>query len=179
MPDGATAGLKQRIDAIEGGYEFFLSYAAKGFKGEPGVGDGELRHCLEALNGALEGLGEFLSGLVRERKLEPLSAYDAFLEVIASDAERAQKVVGLVLALPGISSQVIDNLNGSIHLRALLTDLFLIDEILRPRASDAIPALALADEKPPPPDSPRASDAVPAMALTDEKPPPPDSSSTR
>ena len=152
MSDAATVGLRERIDAIEGGYEFFLSYAAKGFKGEPGVGDGELRRCLESLDGSLEGLGEFLSSLVRERELEPVSAYDAFLDVISSDAERAKKVIGLVLAQPGISSQVIDNLNGSIHLRALLTDLFLIDEILRPRASDAIPAAALADEKPPPPD---------------------------
>jgi len=37
----------------------------------------------------------------------------------------------LVLAQPAISSQLIDNLNASIHLRALLTDLFLIGEILR------------------------------------------------
>ena len=29
---------------------------------------------------------------------------------------------------------MIDNLNASIHLRALLTDLFLIDEIVRPDA---------------------------------------------
>jgi hypothetical protein len=37
----------------------------------------------------------------------------------------------LVLAQPAISSQLIDNLNASIHLRALLTDLFLLGEILR------------------------------------------------
>jgi len=37
----------------------------------------------------------------------------------------------LVLNQPVISSQLIDNLNASIHLRALLTDLFLIDEILK------------------------------------------------
>ena len=48
---------------------------------------------------------------------------------------------------------MIDNLNGSIHLRAVLTDLFLVDEILRPRASEAIPAAALADRKAPPPDA--------------------------
>jgi hypothetical protein len=28
---------------------------------------------------------------------------------------------------------LIDNLNASIHLRALLTDLFLVDEILKPQ----------------------------------------------
>ena len=37
----------------------------------------------------------------------------------------------LVLAQPSISSQLVDNLNASIHVRALLTDLFLIDEILK------------------------------------------------
>ena len=37
----------------------------------------------------------------------------------------------LVLAQPAISSQLIDNMNASIHLRALLTDLFLIDEIVK------------------------------------------------
>ena len=37
----------------------------------------------------------------------------------------------MVLAQPSISSQLVDNLNASIHLRALLTDLFLIDEVLK------------------------------------------------
>ena len=37
----------------------------------------------------------------------------------------------LVLAQPSISSQLVDNLNASIHLRALLTDLFLLDEVLK------------------------------------------------
>ena len=32
---------------------------------------------------------------------------------------------------PGISSQMIDNVNASIHVRALLTDVFVIDEILK------------------------------------------------
>lgn len=145
-----TESLRGRIDLLEGGYEFFLSYAAKGYKGEPGVGDGELRRCLDGMDLALDGLGPFLAATVRERGLEPEAAHDAFIDVLAGDADRARKVLGLVRAQPGISSQVIDNLNGSLHLRALLTDLFLIDEILRPRASEAIPAAALADEKPPP-----------------------------
>jgi hypothetical protein len=38
----------------------------------------------------------------------------------------------LVLARADISSQLIDNLNASIHLRALLTDLFVVDEALKP-----------------------------------------------
>jgi hypothetical protein len=52
--------------------------------------------------------------------------------VLKRDAADAQAAIQLVLAQPSISSQMIDNLNASIHLRALLTDLFLIDEIVRP-----------------------------------------------
>jgi len=37
----------------------------------------------------------------------------------------------LVLAQPTISSQMIDNLNASVHVRALLTDVFLLGEVLR------------------------------------------------
>ena len=39
---------------------------------------------------------------------------------------RLAVAIELVLAQPAISSQLIDNLNASMHLRALLTDLFLI-----------------------------------------------------
>ena len=37
----------------------------------------------------------------------------------------------VVLSQPLISSQLVDNLNASIHVRALLMDLFLIDEALK------------------------------------------------
>ena len=51
--------------------------------------------------------------------------------MLARDARDSLAAVELVLAQPAISSQLIDNLNASIHVRALLTDLFLIDEILK------------------------------------------------
>jgi hypothetical protein len=54
--------------------------------------------------------------------------------VIDRDARDAQAAVQLVAAQPSIGSGVIDNLNASIHLRALLTDLFLIDEVLKNRS---------------------------------------------
>ena len=53
------------------------------------------------------------------------------------DAKSAGAGVGLVLAQRGITSQMVDNLNGMIHLRALLTDVFLVDEMLRPDAPQA------------------------------------------
>ena len=42
-----------------------------------------------------------------------------------------------MLAQPVISSQLVDNLNASIHLRALLTDLFLVTELLELRQTRA------------------------------------------
>jgi hypothetical protein len=41
-----------------------------------------------------------------------------FSAVIASDSERANAAIALVLAHPAISSQLVDNLNASTHLHA-------------------------------------------------------------
>ena len=53
------------------------------------------------------------------------------------DAQDSLAALELVLAQPAISSQLIDNLNASIHLRALLTDLFLIGEVFRVQSKKA------------------------------------------
>jgi hypothetical protein len=53
------------------------------------------------------------------------------------DAESSIAAIDLVLAQMAISSQLIDNLNASMHLRALLTDLFLVTEILELRQAQA------------------------------------------
>ena len=50
--------------------------------------------------------------------------------------------VATELAQRIISSQLIDNLNASIHLRALLTDLFLMDEIFKVHRTAQTPASA-------------------------------------
>ena len=54
------------------------------------------------------------------------------------DAQDSLAALELVLAQPAISSQLIDNLNASIHLRALLTDLFLVGEILRSQSKAVV-----------------------------------------
>jgi len=59
------------------------------------------------------------------------SPYRAYVNVVDRDALDASAGIQLVLAQPAIGSQLIDNLNASIHLRALLTDLFLVDEALK------------------------------------------------
>jgi hypothetical protein len=62
----------------------------------------------------------------------------AFVEVLDRDSRDSLVALELVLAQPAISSQLIDNLNASIHLRALLTDLFLLGEILRRQSKTAV-----------------------------------------
>jgi hypothetical protein len=68
---------------------------------------------------------------VKEEGLEPADKYLAFFAVLDRDARDSLAAIELVLAQPAISSQLMDNLNASIHLRALLTDLFLVGEIVR------------------------------------------------
>jgi len=58
--------------------------------------------------------------------------------MLADDAERAASAVQVVLSVRNISSQLVDNLNASMHLRTLLTDMFLLDEALS-SASQAAP----------------------------------------
>jgi hypothetical protein len=50
------------------------------------------------------------------------------IAVLKQDAAKARAAIRFVLAQPLIGSQIIDNLNASIHIRALLTDIFLLDE---------------------------------------------------
>jgi hypothetical protein len=64
--------------------------------------------------------------------------YEAFISVLDRDAQDSLAALELVLAQPAISSQLIDNLNASIHLRALLTDLFLVGEILRSQSKAVV-----------------------------------------
>jgi hypothetical protein len=131
--------LTRRCHAIEECYEFMLAYAAQGLPGDAGSqSGGQLREFLGRAVTALSGLADLAAKVVREERLNPADPYHAFLAVLDRDAKDALAVVELVRAQPSISSQLVDNLNASIHLRALLTDLFLIDEIFKgpPRAED-------------------------------------------
>ena len=120
--------LSERCGVIEECYEFMLAYAGQGLPGEGGGRDGLIRDFLSRAAQALTGLEDAYASAV-----QPAEPYTAFQAVLARDARDSLAAVELVLAQPAISSQLIDNLNASIHLRALLTDLFLIDEILKGR----------------------------------------------
>ena len=124
--------LTSRINTIEEAYEFMLAYASQGLSSDQGSDTGrQAREYLHRCDTALTSFGEFLTRFAERLGLEPAAPYLAFIAVIDRDARDAQAALQLVLAQPAISSQLVDNLNASIHLRALLTDLFLIDEVLK------------------------------------------------
>jgi hypothetical protein len=125
------AEIWNRCDAMEECYEFMLAYAAQGLPSDQGSeSGGQVREFLDRAVKALTGLSETCARVVKEDGLEPADRYLAFLAVLDRDAHDSLAAIELVLAQSSISSQLIDNLNASIHLRALLTDLFLVSEIL-------------------------------------------------
>ena len=127
-----------RCEAVEECYEFMLAYAAQGLRTDEGSkSGGQVREFLQRAVKALTGLAEVCTVAVREEGLERAEKYAAFLAVLDRDSRDSLATIELVLAQPVISSQLIDNLNASIHLRALLTDLFLLDEILRKQVKPA------------------------------------------
>jgi len=126
--DDARVELNRRCNSIEECYEFMLAYAAQGLASD--ANNSQVREFLRRCDASLTGLAEFLSGFIAGTGAE-MGPYGAFMGVIERDARDAQAAVQMVLAQASISSQLVDNLNASIHLRALLTDLFLIDEVLK------------------------------------------------
>ena len=132
--------VSARCNAIEEFYEFMLAYAGQGLSGrENSQSSSQARDYLNRAVEALTGLPEALAGTVKQENLQPAEHYFAFQSVLERDARESLATIQLVLGQTTISSQLIDNLNASIHLRALLTDLFLIDEILKPQQIAAKP----------------------------------------
>jgi hypothetical protein len=132
-PEAAREELQRRADAIEGGYEMMLAYAAQGLASDHGAANSaQIRDYLQRFDTALTGLSGAYRDAAAALGIGPQDALEGLLASLDADAKFTQSALRLVLALPGgISSQMIDNLNASIHVRALLTDVFVIDELLR------------------------------------------------
>jgi hypothetical protein len=116
--------LADAIDAVEESYEFMLAYAAQGRARDERDDDG-----------IRDYLGRAEAGLAVIAAMAPPNGggddQAAFVEMVRQDAARARTAMRFVLDQRAIGSQIIDNLNASIHLRTLLTDLFLLDEALK------------------------------------------------
>jgi hypothetical protein len=127
-----AAEIWDQFECIEECYEFMLAYAARGITSEDGSEHGsQLRTFLQRAVEALGGLPGSCEAAVRQQGQTPADRFSAFLSVLDRDAADSLAAMELVLAQPSITSQLIDNLNASMHLRALLTDIFLLGEVLR------------------------------------------------
>ncbi len=114
--------LSKSIETIEAGYEFLLAFAAQGRPAGAETGPGpHARPTIKGMANAMSEIEQALNG-----------SDDAFESVIAEDARKAGAALRFILAQDGIGSEMVDNLNASIHLRAVLTDLFLYSEALNP-----------------------------------------------
>src|ERR1700739_1000245 len=135
--------ISARCEAIEKCYEFLLAYAGQGLGGNEGSSSSaQVRDYLERAADAISGLPDAYPPGAKRENVTLAGRYSAFLGVLERDARDSLAAIDLVLAQNTISSQLIDNLNASIHLRALLTDLFLIDEVLKPQPTREKPATA-------------------------------------
>lgn len=133
MTADSRARFDQCVDTIESGYEYFLAYAAQGRRSDRAAGaqTSELRGHLEKMVAAMDELASVVRDCAAALGSEVLESSAAFFDAVGEDAAKAAGALRLTLARENISSQLIDNLNASIHIRALLTDVFIIDEALR------------------------------------------------
>ena len=123
-----AARTRDAFDTIEESYEFMLAYAAQGRKREAGESGGEsqIRHYLKRFENALANLDEVLQqGTGEHAGAEFFSRFRRDIAVIRS-------VLELLLSRSSITSDMIDNTNGLIALRALLTDIFFADQAVLP-----------------------------------------------
>ena len=118
--------LGQRIDVIERGYEYLLAYAAQGRQDDAGT---ELRDTLARMHEALTGMQGSLRAAFADAPV-PTGTRD-FTDAVERDVLVARGAIGLVLGRERIASLLVDNFNASVHVRALLTDLFLIEQALK------------------------------------------------
>ena len=115
--------LEKDIEVVESGYEFLLAYAAQGR--QPHI---ESEYPTPHARPTLEGMVQAMNNVAAAFK----DSHNEFEQVVAEDVRKASAAIRFVLAQPRMSSELIDNLNASIHLRAVLTNFFLYSEVFRP-----------------------------------------------
>ena len=91
-----------------------LAYSPDSMAQNANVNTSQLRHFLIHSVDALTGIAD----AVRKENLQPAERHEPFYSVLDRDAGDSLAAIEMVLAQSAISSQLIDNLNASIHLRA-------------------------------------------------------------
>jgi hypothetical protein len=120
-----AAGLAARIEEIERGYEYLLAYAAQGRQDDAGS---DARATLARMHAALTGFEPVLRAMLAVPGGAAGQGLGDYLDAVCRDAAVARGAIALVLGRAVIPSLLVDNLNASVHLRALLTDVFLVEQ---------------------------------------------------
>ena len=126
LPAVSESPLAEHIDTIERAYEYLLAYAAQGRQEDAGT---EARTMLEQMHSALGAIGGLAQAAFAACTAQ--SGVADYLTAVERDAKVARGAVGLVLSREHIGSLLVDNLNASVHLRAVLTDVFLLEQALK------------------------------------------------
>ena len=127
MSQDLKAELKDRTDTIEEAFEFMMAYAAQGRDQEdPSEGSG-IRSWLAKAAAALEDFYQLAQDQAKSTGSIEVEEWTEFLEILKTDAARAQALIAFAQSQPSLSSELIDNLNATNHIRTILTDIFLLD----------------------------------------------------
>jgi hypothetical protein len=123
-----AATMRDAFDRIEEAYEFMLAYAAQGRKRETqeGAGESQIRQYLKRFQAAL--------GDLEQTSVDEMSdaGAAAFADRFQSDIATVRSVIDILLSRHSITSDMIDNTNGLVAVRAFLTDVFFIDQVVLP-----------------------------------------------
>jgi hypothetical protein len=116
--------IRDQIEKIEEAYEYMLAYAAQGRSDEGAGPDGaQIRTFLKKFSEGLTKLDEATPDIVKEN-----SAAVDFIEAFTSETKVMASILKVLLSRENISSEVVDNTNGLISVRAYLTSLFFLDK---------------------------------------------------
>jgi hypothetical protein len=131
MTNDNNKSLRDSINNVEAGYEYMLAYAAQGrdIEHTGGGGGPSIREYLKRMQDGLSNIADEFNAAASVTG-DNAALYTDYISVLRDDAIKSKMAVDLVMSLPSIGSQVVDNLNANIHVRAVLTDVFLLDEAL-------------------------------------------------
>ncbi len=121
-----STALQKDIDAVDSAYEFLLAYAAQGREDDVGGPAPRARDILAELDEALVNIVARLS----EADTDAGDERRQFDTLVIEDIGKSLTALALVRTQSRISSELVDNLNASIHLRTVLTNLWLLSETL-------------------------------------------------
>lgn len=141
MADAPAADLRTEIERMETAYEFFISFAGEGVSRDTaGSATDQVREYVSEFEESLAGGIEAAREVAEVHDSFDTDAYRAFLDEMDDEVGEARTVLALLSEQEGISSQMIDNLNGMSVFQSVMMKFFFLDELTthldRPASDD-------------------------------------------